>query len=89
MAGGGVNSLRAPGLWTYLVRHPSGALTLARAGWPLRASGWWRRPPFLPLPDATYWDFRMTTYGTGVGAIVTPAVMVDAAEWSLRQRERR
>lgn len=84
-----MNSLRPPGLVAYLARHPSSTLKLARAGWPLRATGWWRRPPFLPLPDAAYWNFRMVTYGTGVGAALTPSVMVDAAEWSLRQRGRR
>lgn len=84
-----MKTLRPPGISTYVLRHPSSAMTLARAGWPLRASDWWRRPPFLPLPDKAYWDFRMSTYGTGVGASFTPAAMVDAARWSLLQRERR
>jgi len=27
---------------------------------------WWRRPPFLPLPDAAYVEFRMeTAFGSG------------------------
>ncbi len=27
-------------------------------------TGWWRRPPFLPLPDRSWLGFRMTTaYG--------------------------
>jgi hypothetical protein len=31
----------------------------------LAAPGWWRRRPFLPLPDAEYLRFRLTTaYGT-------------------------
>jgi hypothetical protein len=89
MAGGGVNSVWPPGLGSYLLRHPWRAWPLARAAWPLRASGWWRRSPFLPLPDAAYWEFRMTTYGAGVGAVVTPSTMVDAAQWANRQRARR
>jgi hypothetical protein len=81
-----VSSLWPRGLGSYLVRHPSSAWTLARAGWTLRASSWWRHPPFLPLPDAAYWEFRLFTYG-GAGATMSPAAMVDAAHWSLRQRQ--
>jgi hypothetical protein len=84
-----VNALRPPGFFSYVARHPSSVLTLVRAGWPLRASGWWRRAPFLPLPDAAYWNFRMSTFGTEVGASFKAAAMVDAAKWSLLQRERR
>ncbi|MGH9096918.1 MAG: hypothetical protein ACRDWB_05795 [Acidimicrobiales bacterium] len=30
----------------------------------LAAPGWWRRRPFLPLPDSRLWGFRMVTaYG--------------------------
>jgi len=82
--GGGVNALRTPGLAAYLVARPSRALVLARAGWRLRRRGWWRRAPFLPLPDAQYWEFRLrTAYGTTGHA--TPHDLVDAARWSLRQ----
>lgn len=31
----------------------------------LAAPGWWRRPPFLPLPDPAYLRFRLETqYGS-------------------------
>jgi hypothetical protein len=34
------------------------------AAWRFRRSGWYRRPPFLPLPPAAYLDWRMhTAYG--------------------------
>lgn len=47
--------LRRPGLW------PT-ALGQARR---LARPGWWRRPPFLPLPDPDYVRFRMqTAYGS-------------------------
>ncbi|HEY3140365.1 MAG TPA: hypothetical protein VGJ86_04510 [Acidimicrobiales bacterium] len=43
-----------PGLWLTAVRQ---ARLLARAGW-------WRRPPFLPLPPRDYLRFRLqTAYG--------------------------
>jgi hypothetical protein len=47
--------LRRPALWPTAV---SQAVRLARPGW-------WRRPPFLPLPDRDYVRFRMqTAYGS-------------------------
>jgi hypothetical protein len=49
---------RRPSLWGVAARQ---VLVLARPGW-------WRRPPFLPMPDAVYLRFRLqTAYGdTGV-----------------------
>jgi hypothetical protein len=47
--------LRRPALWPTALRQ---AFRLARPGW-------WRRPPFLPLPDPDYVRFRMqTAYGS-------------------------
>lgn len=44
--------------------HPELFLLMLRAGWRFRARGWWRRPPFLPLPPAEYVDWRLhTAYG--------------------------
>jgi hypothetical protein len=46
--------LAHPRLWTTAVRQ---VLVLA-------APGWWRRAPFLPLPDPGYLRFRLqTAYG--------------------------
>ena len=48
--------LRHPGLWHTAVGQ---GLRIARPGW-------WRRRPFLPLPDPEYVRFRLqTAYGTG------------------------
>ncbi|MDQ3943976.1 MAG: hypothetical protein M3357_02230 [Actinomycetota bacterium] len=50
----GVAVLRRPGLW---------AVAGAQA-WRLARPEWWRRRPFLPLPDPDYVRFRlMTAYG--------------------------
>lgn len=44
-----------PGLWATAVGQ---VLRLARPGW-------WRRPPFVPLPDPDYLRFRLETqYGS-------------------------
>lgn len=46
--------LARPCLWAVAVRQ---VFVLAPAGW-------WRRPPFLPLPDRAYLRFRLqTAYG--------------------------
>jgi hypothetical protein len=70
----------------YLLRHPASSWALARAGWRLRRLRWWRRSPYLPLPDPTYWRFRVMTANGGVSTPLSPAAMCDAARWSLRQR---
>ena len=45
---------RRPALW------PTALTQLFR----LAAPGWWRRPPFVPLPDPAYLRFRLeTAYG--------------------------
>jgi hypothetical protein len=62
--------LRRPGLWPTAVGQ---AVRLARPGW-------WKRPPFLPLPDRDYVRFRMqTAYGsTGEPA---PSDLVAYLNW--------
>jgi hypothetical protein len=47
--------------------HPSLWLTGARQAKRLAAPGWWRRPPFLPLPARDYLRFRMETAYGGAG----------------------
>jgi hypothetical protein len=80
-----MNRLWTPGLGRYLSRHPAKALVLARAGWRLRRNGWPSRRPFLPLPDTDYWHFRMVTANGSTGATLSPASMVEAAEWAVTQ----
>ncbi|MFW5947591.1 MAG: hypothetical protein ACOCUW_03775, partial [Gemmatimonadota bacterium] len=46
-----------------LVR-PRLLVSMLRAAWRFRARGWWRRPPFLPVPPAEYLEWRLqTAYG--------------------------
>jgi hypothetical protein len=69
----------------HLATHPGHAVIVARAAWRLRRDGWWRRAPFLPLPDERYWDFRMSTAYGSSGASPSPRALVEAASWALRQ----
>lgn len=50
-----------------LLGHPSLWLTGLRQARRLAPSGWWRRPPFLPVPDGAYLRFRLETAYGGVG----------------------
>lgn len=75
----------SPGLGIYLARHPFAGWTLARAGWRFRSNEWWRHAPYLPLPDHSYWHFRMTTYGGDGASSLSPEAMLDAAAWALSQ----
>jgi hypothetical protein len=47
-----------------VVRRPRLWSTALRQWVRLTPRGWWHRPPFLPVPDRRYLDFRMQTqYG--------------------------
>ncbi len=44
--------------------HPRLAVDLLRTAWAFRRRQWWRRAPFLPIPDRDYLRWRMyTAYG--------------------------
>lgn len=73
----------------YLSRHPTQLPVVLRAGWRLRARRWWRRPPFLPLPGESYWHFRMITAAGSTSATLSAREVVEAATWSVRQRDER
>ena len=46
------------------ITRPRLLASLIRAAWRFRARGWWRRPPFLPIPPRRYLEWRMhTAYG--------------------------
>jgi hypothetical protein len=49
--------------------------------------GWWRRFPFLPMPDAAYWRFRMqTAFGADPTAQPTASDVVEFLNWCQRTR---
>lgn len=60
-----------PGLWRTAVQQ------LLR----LRAPGWWRRYPFLPLPDADYLKFRMVTMYGDPNHEPEPGDLVTYLDW--------
>ncbi len=70
--------LRRPGLWGVAVVQ---TFRLARPGW-------WRRPPFVPVPPAAYLAFRLETqYGSGHDP--DPADVVTYLHWCREFRQDR
>ncbi len=61
---------REPRLWP---------TALGQAG-RLARPGWWRRPPFLPVPDAEYVRFRLDTQ-YGCGSAPDPDDLVTYLRW--------
>jgi hypothetical protein len=66
------------------VLHPTTAAALIAVAWRFRARGWFRRFPFLPLPDGQYVRWRMyTAYGDS--ALVPAAEdVIRYARWAVR-----
>gem|GEM_PF-525689 len=65
-----VGILRRPRLWGTALRQTG---RLARPGW-------WRRPPFLPVPDRAYLRFRMETQ-YGADGDPEPTDVLEYLEW--------
>jgi hypothetical protein len=64
-----------------LAPHPSLWGTAVRQALVLAGSGWWRRAPFLPLPDPAYLRFRLVTAYGGAGRAPEPADLVTYLHW--------
>jgi hypothetical protein len=67
------------------LRDPATGAALLRVGWRFRRRRWWRRAPFLPLPDRTYLRWRMHT-AYGEHDTVPPAEdVIRYARWAVRK----
>jgi len=71
-----------------IFRHPSLVVPGVGAAVRFAPSGWWRKPPFLPVPDERYWQFRMETAYGDRRAQPSERDLVDALRWSHRVRGR-
>lgn len=80
---------RYQGSWRHLIlglawrslRSPRLAIDLVRTGWAFRRLGWWRRTPWLPLPDPVYLQWRMYTAYGHASAVPPVADVVRFAQW--------
>jgi hypothetical protein len=64
------------------IRRPRLALDLMRVTWRFRSSGWYRRFPFLPLPDPTYVRWRMYTAFGDYNALPSATDVERYARWA-------
>ena len=71
----------APTVVLAVVFRPSLWLTALGTAHRLAAPGWWKRRPFLPLPDERLWAFRMVTAYGHADAIPDGADVVSYLEW--------
>jgi len=56
---------------------------LIRSAWRFRARGWYRRPPFLPLPPPEYVDWRLHTAYGEVERAPSPDELERYLRWAL------
>ena len=90
-AGGDPGQLWRPSIGTVaraVARHPSLWVGAGGALWRLAPAGWWRRRPFLPVPDDSYWRFRLETASGGDGgdARLSGDDVVAYLRWCRRMR---
>ena len=60
--------------------------TAVRQGLALAPAGWWRRAPFLPVPDRDYLAFRMQTMYGEAGTVPPADDLVAYLTWCRRFR---
>jgi hypothetical protein len=61
--------------------NPRLALDLLRTAWAFRRREWWRKPPFLPVPDRTYLRWRMYTAYADENAVPPAEDVIRFARW--------
>jgi hypothetical protein len=67
-------------VWAVLIRPSLWGVALSQL-FRLARPGWWRTPPFLPLPDREYLRFRMLTAYGDPGHRPVPADVVAYLHW--------
>jgi hypothetical protein len=60
---------------------PRLALDLLRTAWAFRRRDWWRKPPFVPVPDPTYLRWRMYTAYADENAVPPAEDVIRFARW--------
>ena len=63
--------------------RPRLAVALLRVSWRFRSSKWYRRFPFLPLPDPVYLRWRLHTAYGDYDAVPTVTEVERYARWAV------
>jgi hypothetical protein len=66
--------------WRALI-NPRVAWDLLSLAWAMRMRGWYRTPPFLPVPPAEYLRWRMHTAYGDESALPPPRDVLRYARW--------
>lgn len=66
------------------LRRPALAFDLLALTWAFRRRHWWRRFPWLPLPDPVYLEWRLHTAYGEEGAVPPVEDVVRFARWRRR-----
>lgn len=75
-------------LFRVALRHPSAIPAMVGLGWASRREGWWRRPPFLPLPPTEYLAWRAETAWGDAEGTGPDELVVRYLQWSREMRRR-
>ena len=70
------------------LRRPTLVPHMLGAAWAFRSRGWWRRPPFLPVPPSAYLRWRMETAYGDPEAVPPDDEMERFLRWASRMRRR-
>ena len=68
------------------LRRPRTVPYLLGAAWAFRSRDWYRRPPFLPLPPASYMKWRMETAYGDPDVVPTDDELERYLLWTARMR---
>lgn len=68
-----------------VVRRPSLWFEGLRAVVAMAPRGWWRRSPYLPLPDEDYAAWRLATAHGDAAVPLEPRELIRYLEWRKRQ----
>lgn len=60
---------------------PRLAVDLLGTAWAFRRRDWWKRPPFLPVPDREYLRWRMYTAYGHESAVPPVSDVISFARW--------
>ena len=69
------------------LRRPRLAADLIRIAWRFRSTSWYRRFPFLPIPDSTYLRWRMYTAYGDYDAVPSVTDVERYARWAVKTND--
>ena len=68
-----------------VLRNPSVWIEGLQSARRMAPNGWWKHSPFLPIPSASYWHFRMVTvFGADGSGQLDDQQVIGFLKWSRR-----